>query len=105
MRDIPRETIGNLRRLATLAPVNEIHSQTAPPPATVTLLSAPLGRKLRLVTVEGQPKQCQRLREMGFCASAEIVKVSQGLALICQVCGVRMAVSRDLAQSIRVNHS
>ena len=88
--------------LATVPPVNEIHSQSTAAAGTLTLLHAPVGRKLRLVSVEGQPQQCQRLREMGFCPAAEIVKVSQGVALICQVCGVRMAVSRDLAQSIRV---
>lgn len=82
--------------------MNETPSQSAPAARTVTLLHAPVGRKLRLVAVDGQPQQCQRLREMGFCPSAEIVKVSQGVALICQVCGVRMAVSRELAQSIRV---
>lgn len=68
----------------------------------LTLLSAPMGRKLRLLALEAKPAQCQRLREMGFCESAEIVKLSQGAALVCQVCGTRLALSRDLAKDIMI---
>ncbi len=66
----------------------------------LTLLSAPIGERLRLLELAGKPALCQRLREMGLCESAEIVKVSQGTALICQVCGTRLALSRDLARDI-----
>jgi ferrous iron transport protein A len=68
----------------------------------LTLLSAPTGRKLRLLALEAKPAQCQRLREMGFCESAEIVKLSQGAALVCQVCGTRLALSRELAKEIMI---
>ena len=66
----------------------------------LSLLTAPLGMRLRLLALEAKPAQCQRLREMGFCESAEIIKLSQGAALICQVCGTRLALSNDLAKDI-----
>ena len=68
----------------------------------LSLLSAPVGKRLRLVALEAKPAQCQRLREMGFCESAEIVKLSQGAALVCQVCGTRLALSKDLAKDILI---
>ncbi len=74
----------------------------APDSIPLTLLSAPMGKKLRLVVLQAKPAQCQRLREMGFCESAEIVKLSQGAALVCQVCGTRLALSRDLAKDILI---
>ena len=66
----------------------------------LSLLSAPVGMRLRLLALEAKPAQCQRLREMGFCESAEIIKLSQGAALVCQVCGTRLALSKDLAKDI-----
>ncbi len=39
---------------------------------------------------------------MGFCEYAEIIKVAQGTALICQVCGTRLALSRELAKTILI---
>lgn len=65
-----------------------------------TLLAAPVGERLRLLELQGQPALCQRLREMGLCESAEIVKVRQGAAILCQVCGTRVALSHDLAEAI-----
>jgi len=76
--------------------------EEAPTSIPLTLLSAPMGRKLRLLALEAKPAQCQRLREMGFCESAEIIKLSQGAALVCQVCGTRLALSRDLAKDIMI---
>ena len=39
---------------------------------------------------------------MGFCELAEIHKVADNGALICQVCGVRVALSRKLGKEIIV---
>ena len=75
-------------------------TELAPESLPLTLLSAPMRRKLRLVVLQAKPAQCQRLREMGFCESAEIIKLSQGAALVCQVCGTRLALSKDLAKDI-----
>ncbi len=74
----------------------------APNSIPLTLLSAPMGKKLRLLVLQAKPAQCQRLREMGFCESAEIIKLSQGAALVCQVCGTRLALSKDLAKDILI---
>lgn len=67
-----------------------------------TLLAAPVGERLKLLQLLGQPALCQRLREMGLCESAEIIKVRQGAAILCQVCGTRVALSHDLAESIMI---
>ena len=77
-------------------------AELAPESIPLTLLSAPMGKKLRLVVLQAKPAQCQRLREMGFCESAEIIKLSQGAALVCQVCGTRLALSKELAKDILI---
>jgi ferrous iron transport protein A len=77
-------------------------AEAAPTSIPLSLLTAPMGKKLRLLVLQAKPAQCQRLREMGFCESAEIVKLSQGAALVCQVCGTRLALSRDLAKDILI---
>ena len=43
-----------------------------------------------------------RLREMGFCEDQQIKLISQQTTIICQVCNVRLAISRELAQAIWV---
>lgn len=77
-------------------------TESAPTSIPLSLLAAPLGKRLRLLALEAKPAQCQRLREMGFCESAEIVKLSQGAALVCQVCGTRLALSKELAKDILI---
>ena len=77
-------------------------AELAPNSIPLTLLSAPMGKKLRLLVLQAKPAQCQRLREMGFCESAEIIKLSQGAALVCQVCGTRLALSKELAKDILI---
>ena len=66
------------------------------------LCEATIGTKLRVRSLNGQTAICQRLREMGFCEYAEIHKVADNGALICQVCGSRVALSRKLAKGIMV---
>lgn len=65
-----------------------------------TLLDAPVGKKMQLHALNTKPEVCQRLREMGFCESAQVIKLSSGSNLICQVCGVRLALSRELGNCI-----
>lgn len=67
-----------------------------------TLRSAQMGKELCLIRLEGEPAFCQRLREMGFCESAQLRKVSDGSCLICLVCGVRLAINHRLAEKIIV---
>lgn len=70
------------------------------PLEATTLLTAPVGKKMQLHALNSAPEVCQRLREMGFCESAQVIKLSSGKNLICQVCGVRLALSRDLGNCI-----
>lgn len=65
-----------------------------------SLLAAPVGKKMQLHALNSAPEVCQRLREMGFCESAQVIKLSSGNNLICQVCGVRLALSRELGNCI-----
>ncbi len=66
------------------------------------LCEARIGVKLRVRSLKSKPAVCQRLREMGFCELVEIHKVADNGALICQVCGVRVALSRNLGKEIIV---
>ena len=66
-----------------------------------TLAEAGCGR-LRVLRVLGCESQCTRLRELGLCEAAEVTKLSDGSALLCVVCGVRLALGRDLGAGILV---
>ncbi|MBI4663496.1 MAG: ferrous iron transport protein A [Verrucomicrobia bacterium] len=68
----------------------------------VDLCAAGVGTKLRVRDLKSHPAVCRRLREMGFCEFAEIHKVADTGALICQVCGARVALSRSLGKQILV---
>lgn len=61
-----------------------------------------MGVRLRVRTLKGGAQVCHRLREMGFCELAEIKKLADNGALICQVCGTRVALSRTLGKEILV---
>ena len=73
-----------------------------PDDSLVSLSEAGVGTKLRVRDLKSHPSVCQRLREMGFCELAEIHKVADGGALICHVCGSRVALSRSLGKEIIV---
>lgn len=60
------------------------------------------GQSVRVREIHSEPETCQRLREMGFCENVEVCKVSQGSAMICRVCGVRVALSQKLGSMIMV---
>lgn len=68
----------------------------------VRLSELPVGEAGRVCGLEGKTEVCQRLREMGFCESAVIEKVSGASTLLCQVCGTRIALSDRAAQHIVV---
>lgn len=68
----------------------------------VDLCQARVGSRLRVRTLRSQPAVCNRLREMGFCEYAEIEKLADNGALICHVCGARVALSRSLGREILV---
>ncbi|MBW8780751.1 MAG: ferrous iron transport protein A [Verrucomicrobia bacterium] len=66
------------------------------------LTELPVGAAGRVCSLEGEAGFCQRLREMGFCESAVIEKVSGRRTLLCQLCGTRIALSDRAAQHIVV---
>ncbi len=68
----------------------------------VRLTDLPVGEAGRVCDLEGKTEVCQRLREMGFCESAVIEKISGASTLLCQVCGTRIALSDRAAQHIMV---
>lgn len=66
----------------------------------VSLRAAETGGTFRIESLVGSG--CDRLREIGFCESMEVRKLSGGRNLVCTVCGTRLAVSRDLAENVMV---
>lgn len=66
------------------------------------LTQLPVGAAGRVCELSGKAEVCQRLREMGFCESAVISKVSGDRLLLCELCGTRIALSDRAAQHIVV---
>ena len=76
---------------------------TAQPPekdGAMTLSQAGVGCDLKIEVVDGP--NCDRLRDLGFCESLQIRKISHGRNLICSVCGTRLAISRELGEQVKV---
>lgn len=71
---------------------------------TISLLDARCGERLRVVDLT--KRDCAtsaRLRELGFCESAEVCKVvAQRGACICLLAGMRVAIGQDLAAHVLV---
>jgi ferrous iron transport protein A len=65
-----------------------------------TLAQASVGCRLRIEAVKGQA--CQQLRDMGFCETMEVEKLSNGRNMVCTVCGTKLALSKKLADQITV---
>lgn len=76
--------------------------ETKPVMQLVRLTDLPVGAAGRVQELAGKTEVCQRLREMGFCESAVVEKVSGAHTLLCQVCGTRIALSDKAAQHILV---
>jgi Fe2+ transport system protein FeoA len=72
----------------------------APKTPYVSLNQAGIGCDVRIESISGPG--CDRLREMGFCEELQVRKLSSGRNLICSVCGTRLAISRELAEQVRV---
>jgi Fe2+ transport system protein FeoA len=67
-----------------------------------TLEKAKCGTPVRVTRLDADHEAHQRLCEMGFCENACVRKIAHGAALICLVCGVRVAISSRLAEKIFV---
>ncbi len=60
------------------------------------------GACVRIRQLSAPPDVTQRLREIGFAEDQQIRMVSAQQNVICQVCNARLAISRELAESIWV---
>ena len=66
------------------------------------LTELPAGASGRVCELSGKAEICQRLREMGFCESAVVDKISGRHTLLCQLCGMRIALNNHAAQHVVV---
>ena len=80
-----------------------------PTPATAHAHHAPLslsqarcGEKLKIVNLRKDSPGAARLRELGFCESAEVCKVADRGACICVLLGTRVAIGPELASHVFV---
>ena len=67
----------------------------------VTLNQVGVNCDVRISSLNGPA--CERLRDLGFCEQMQLRKISNGRNLICNVCGAKMAISRDLAEQVLVS--
>ncbi|MBL4574937.1 MAG: ferrous iron transport protein A [Opitutaceae bacterium] len=72
------------------------------PAKDILLKDLPLGEEGRIAGLEGPHEDCQRLREMGFCESAIIKRISGERMMMCKVCGTKIALNEALGKKIRV---
>lgn len=66
-----------------------------------SLSQARVGCDFRIRFLEGPA--CEQLRRLGFCETMQVRKLANGRNLICSVCGTRMALSRELADQVKVS--
>lgn len=71
-------------------------------PGTCSLAQATAGASLRVRELKAPAEVAIRLRELGFCEQQRIRLLSKHTNVICQVCNVRLGISRDLASMIVV---
>ena len=60
------------------------------------------GTAVRIKRVSASPEMTHRLRELGVCEEQNIRLLSRRHNLICLVCNARLAISRQLAETILV---
>ena len=94
-------------RLIRSKPMPDTTSSSCPIPRatreTISLLEARCGERLRVVDLKRDCATSARLRELGFCESAEVCKVvAQRGACICLLAGMRVAIGQDLAAHVLV---
>jgi len=80
----------------------EATEESARPNTWLPLPQIRRGQKVRVQKLEGQESVCNRLREMGFCESTEVKILNNSGAMLCQVCGTKVCLSRQVADAILV---
>jgi len=69
----------------------------------LTLKNAPTGEKLLIESLSGDC--CQKLREFGFCEGLDVCKISEKQCILCSVCGIKYAISKELSARIILNEN
>lgn len=75
-----------------------------PQPELCPLDTVRAGVSVRIKQLNAPPEVTHRLREMGFCEEQRIKLLMKHTNVICQVCNVRLGISKQLAESIMVEH-
>lgn len=73
-----------------------------PQPSVCPLSRVIAGTAVRIKRVSASPEMTHRLRELGVCEEQQIRLLSRQPNLICLVCNSRLAISRELAETIFV---
>jgi len=68
--------------------------------SALTLSQAATGCEFQIRNVDGPA--CRQLRDIGFCEQMRVKKITNGRNMLCTVCGTRLALSKELADQIRV---
>lgn len=71
-------------------------------PQSCSLAQAAAGASLTVRELRAPAEVAIRLRELGFCEQQRIRLLSKHTNIICQVCNVRLGISKDLASLIVV---
>ena len=69
----------------------------------ITLKNVEIGKNMKIVSLCGQ--SCIKLREVGFCEGLDICKLKDNDNIICDVCGIRYAISEDLSEDIELSEN
>lgn len=67
-----------------------------------SLSAARCGDRLRIAGLREGCASETRLRELGFCESAEVCKIADSGVCLCVLRGVRVAIGRELAGHVLV---
>jgi Fe2+ transport system protein FeoA len=79
-------------------PTPQTIAQTLQQDSLISLEQAKVGCEFHIRFLNGPA--CERLRQMGFCESMRVKKITDGRNMLCTVCGTKMALSRELAHQI-----
>lgn len=71
-------------------------------PGCCSLAQASAGSVVRVRELTAPAEIAIRLRELGFCERQRVRLLSKHTNVICQICNVRLGISRDLASMIVV---
>ncbi len=64
---------------------------------------APTGVNFTIKNVTGQ--NCEKLKNHGFCEGINLRKIKDSTNVLCSLCGVKYAISKNLCQDIILNEN